>query len=260
MKKCNKCGKIKSFDEFYKRNTSKDGYRNECKVCLSDVHKNNYENNKDTIKKKSKKYREENKNYYTEYNKQYKETNKEILSEYQKKYREENKDNIKENNKKYYEDNKDKIMENYYDNREHNLNRMKNWKKDNREKLRLYQNEYNNKRKKNDKLYKLTLNIRSLIRISLKNKGIKKNSKTSEILGCTFDEFKLHLESKFELWMNWDNYGLYNGKLNYGWDIDHIIPSSSATTEEELINLNHYTNLQPLCSYTNRDIKKNKVD
>ena len=50
--------------------------------------------------------------------------------------------------------------------------------------------------------------------------------------------------------------GLYNGELNYGWDIDHIIPTHIAKTEEELIGLNHYTNLQPLCSHINRNIKK----
>lgn len=76
------------------------------------------------------------------------------------------------------------------------------------------------------------------------------------MLGCSFDKFKSHLESKFESWMSWDNYGKYNGELNYGWDIDHIIPISSATTEEEIIKLNHHTNLQPLCSRVNRDIKK----
>ena len=58
--------------------------------------------------------------------------------------------------------------------------------------------------------------------------------------------------------MNWENKGLYNGDLNYGWDIDHIIPISSAFTEVEILKLNHYTNLQPLCSKINRDIKKNK--
>jgi len=42
-----------------------------------------------------------------------------------------------------------------------------------------------------------------------------------------------------------NNYGLYNGEINYEWDIDHIEPIS---------------NLQPLCSYTNRFIKKNKLD
>jgi hypothetical protein len=53
-------------------------------------------------------------------------------------------------------------------------------------------------------------------------------------------------------------YGKYNGELNYGWDIDHIIPLAPAETEEDVIRLNHYTNLQPLCSYTNRYIKKDQ--
>ena len=68
-----------------------------------------------------------------------------------------------------------------------------------------------------------------------------------------------NLESKFEPWMTWDNRGLYNGKFNYGWDIDHIIPLCSAKTEEELLKLLHYTNCQPLCSKINRDIKKGVV-
>lgn len=56
--------------------------------------------------------------------------------------------------------------------------------------------------------------------------------------------------------MNWNNRGLYNGDFNYGWDLDHIMPLSEAKTPEDIIRLNHYTNLQPLCSKINRDIKK----
>jgi hypothetical protein len=58
--------------------------------------------------------------------------------------------------------------------------------------------------------------------------------------------------------MNWNNRGNWNGQpkeINVAWDIDHIIPLSTAKTEEEILKLNHYTNLQPLCSYTNRYIK-----
>lgn len=55
--------------------------------------------------------------------------------------------------------------------------------------------------------------------------------------------------------MDWNNYGKYNGELNYGWDIDHIIPMSTAKTENDVIRLNHLTNLQPLCGKINRDIK-----
>lgn len=95
---------------------------------------------------------------------------------------------------------------------------------------------------------------------SFKNNGYKKSSKTESILGCSFDDFKLYLESKFEPWMTWENRGLYNGELKYGWDIDHIIPISSAESEDDVIRLNHYTNLQPLCSYTNRYIKRDSIN
>jgi len=43
------------------------------------------------------------------------------------------------------------------------------------------------------------------------------------------------------------------------WDIDHIIPTSTAKTEEDIIRLNHHTNLQPLCSYMNIIVKKDNI-
>jgi hypothetical protein len=59
--------------------------------------------------------------------------------------------------------------------------------------------------------------------------------------------------------MTWDNHGLYNGTEMFGWDIDHIIPLSSAINETDIIKLNHYSNLQPLCSKINRDVKRNNL-
>lgn len=115
-------------------------------------------------------------------------------------------------------------------------------------------------RHKDDLFFKIKESFRSLIKDSFRRSGFKKNSKTNEILGCSFEEFKFYLESKFESWMTWENKGLYNGELNYGWDIDHIIPISKAKNGDELIKLNHYTNLQPLCSKVNRDIKKDRYD
>ena len=47
-------------------------------------------------------------------------------------------------------------------------------------------------------------------------------------------------------------------EVNKTWDIDHITPISSAETEDDVIKLNHFTNFQPLCSYTNRVIKRDK--
>jgi hypothetical protein len=106
-------------------------------------------------------------------------------------------------------------------------------------------------------MYRLYQLVSAIIRKSFNYNGYKKNSRTYEIIGISFEELKIYLESKFEDWMTWENRGLYNGEFNYGWDIDHIIPLSSAKSEEDIIRLNHYTNLQPLCSYINRNIKKN---
>ena len=119
-----------------------------------------------------------------------------------------------------------------------------------------YMKEYQVRRMASDPLYKLTMNIRSMVRKAIKGVGVKKSTKTASILGCSFKEFKTHIEQQWEPWMNWDNYGLYNGELNHGWDIDHIQPLASAITENEVIALNHHKNLRPLCSYVNRVIKR----
>ena len=137
-------------------------------------------------------------------------------------------------------------------NPEYNSINSKKWRSENIG----YDRNYRKNRKKVDPLFKLTQSIRETVCQSFRYKSFRKNSKTSIILGCSFEEFKYHIEDKFEDWMNWDNKGLYNGELNYGWDIDHIIPLSTAKTEEDIYRLNHYTNLQPLCSKVNRDIKR----
>lgn len=135
------------------------------------------------------------------------------------------------------------------------------YSKINKDKENKRKNEYVKNRRKYDFLYKLKLTIRKNISRAFSKKSMTKNSNTQQILGCSYEDFKQHLESKFESWMNWDNYGKYDkDKTNIGWDIDHIIPSSIAVTEEELVKLNHYTNLQPLCSNYNRNIKKGKLN
>lgn len=114
---------------------------------------------------------------------------------------------------------------------------------------------YSNKIKK-DFLFKFKTKIRSSIKAGFNRKRFSKKSKTYEILGCTYEEFKIYIEKQFLSWMTWDNHGKYNRQFNFGWDLDHIIPLSNAKTEEDVIRLNHYTNFQPLCSHINRDIKK----
>jgi hypothetical protein len=135
--------------------------------------------------------------------------------EHQKKYNEKNILNKREYSKNYYHDNKNKI------------------------------NSYRENRKKTDPIYKLRTGMSVRLNLFLKTKNLKKNNTTFSIIGCSPEELKKYIENLFTENMTWDNHGLF------GWHIDHKIPLSSATTEEEIYKLCHYTNLQPLWSKDN---------
>ena len=79
-------------------------------------------------------------------------------------------------------------------------------------------------------------------------KGKSKSKHTIELLGCSVEELKIHLEKQFVKDMNWQNYGQ--------WHIDHIKPCSSfdLTDPEQQKLCFHYSNLQPLWAKDN--IKK----
>lgn len=166
----------------------------------------------------------------------------------------------KDKSKNYYETNKIRIKErmrdNYKINKDKKISYQTNYQKNNKDK----RNQYLSEKRLNNPMFKLITNVRNLINNSFYNFGYSKSSKTQEIIGCSFEQFKEYLESNFEEWMNWNNRGKYNGEFNFGWDIDHIIPLSNASSIDELIKLNHYTNLQPLCSKINRDVKRNNLN
>jgi hypothetical protein len=187
---------------------------------------------------------EKNKEKLLEQNKQSRGKNKERNAEFNRKYHEENKEVIKERKRLWHLENKEKIKA-----------KNKIWREQNKERILEYNRNYYNEKMKTDELYRLKQIIRASIRHAIKRKNFTKKSKTIEILGCDWNQFKRHIESNFKSWMRWDNYGLYNGTPDYGWDIDHIIPNSSGLTYDDVIKLNHYTNLQPLCSFINRDVK-----
>jgi hypothetical protein len=217
-------------------------------------------------KEKLKAYAKANKEKIAEYQKKYREENKDVSSEYIEKYREENKDKIKNQRKTQYETNKDerKLIDSEY--RKNNKDKIsltnKKYREANKEKIAIYKKEYEKNRLLTDTTFKLKKHIGSLIRNSIKQKGFKKLTRSEQILGCTYDEFRTHLESLWQPWMNWENYGnpidgVY--EINKTWDIDHIIPTSTAKDEIELLQLHNYRNLQPLCSYNNRFIKRDNI-
>jgi len=190
-----------------------------------------------------------------------KEKVKEYMKIYSKKYRLENKDKLqkyrldnKEEIKKYRLDNKIKKKEydkqyrkKYY---EENIEEIQKYRLDNKIKINQNDNIYRKNRRQIDPLFKLTMNIRSLIGLSIRKQNYSKQSKTFEILGCTYEDFKQHLERQFKKGMTWENSG--------SWHLDHIIPVSLAKDEQDIVKLNHYTNFQPLWAADNL-LKGNKV-
>jgi len=109
--------------------------------------------------------------------------------------------------------------------------------------FRAYRNLYDKAQYDSNPIFLMSKRLRSRIRNAIRRKGYSKTTKTCDMLGCTWEEFKAHIESKFINGMCWDNKHL--------WHIDHIIPLATATSIDEVVRLNHYTNLQPLWAVDN---------
>ena len=129
----------------------------------------------------------------------------------------------------------------------------------NKEKLREYNKTYDKNKSlnfmvkyHNDPIIKLRHRLSCRLREVLKFKSLIKNKTHNDIIGCSPEFLKEYLENQFAEGMSWDNHG------QYSWHIDHIIPLSSAKTDEEIYKLCHYTNLQPLWAEENLK-KSNKI-
>lgn len=75
-------------------------------------------------------------------------------------------------------------------------------------------------------------------------KGYEDDSETAEFIGCTHLNYMIHLSRQFHKGMNFDN--------KCDWEVDHIIPISSAKTKDEILVLSKFTNLRPLWRKDNR--------
>lgn len=137
-------------------------------------------------------------------------------------------------NKLWKAQNKEREKENY-----------KRWFEENREHRNAYKRAHHHAQKSNPD-YRLKRALRSRFS-KLFNEGRKTKSVTIYIyIGCSVEELKLYLQSKFASNMNWDNHGAL-------WHIDHIIPLKKFNhlDEEQIYKAWHYTNLQPLYSIDN---------
>lgn len=159
-------------------------------------------------------------------------------------------DKIKEKRRQYYQQNKAKVLEATRRYRQANQDWYKKYYKiyyrKNSEKIKQKVKSYVLSRVKRDINFRLLTRYRTRLYKALK--GLEKPVRAAELIGCSIDELKQHLEGQFKEGMSWDNYGK--------WHVDHIVPCSlfDLTKEDELRKCFHYTNLQPL--WAEENIKK----
>ena len=238
-KKCTKCEKVKSLDEFCNDKSKKDGKFLKCRKCASQYYKDYRKNNKEKEKLRHHLYHKKNKEKINQYTKEYRKDNQEQLAEYRDNYRKNNKEKEKLRHHLYYLNNKEKIKTYKEKWNKNNPKKLKNYSLNSYE----YRLKYHKERRENDSLFKLRGNISGIIRNSLRNNGYNKKTKTYSILKCEFNFFINWLNSKAS---NGYTYG--TGNLN----LDHVIPISLAQTEEESYLLNHYSNFQLLSADENQ--------
>ena len=219
-KVCNNCNVEKLIDFFTKGKAK-------CKLCIASIKREKYKENPELHKKWNK-------------------DNPERVKENNKKWQKENPEKVKLKRKRYNIKNSEKNNEYCHLWRQNNPDYKKKYNQDNREK-----NWETEKKRREKPLVKLSCNIRCRVKNFLKSKNITKNNKTFDIVGCSPEFLKEHIEKQFTNGMSWDLMGKHI-------HIDHIIPLSSANTDEEVYKLCHYTNLQPLWAEDNLK-KSNKL-
>jgi hypothetical protein len=237
---CTKCKIYKNIESFSKRSGKANLYKSHCKECYNLYYKN------------KQKLSQENFNIENLNIKFYKKCIKCNLSKISfdfviDKSKKDGRNSCCKKCRKYFSKEKRKINKEY-------INQNKKWKLENKARYRKQQTQYENNKRHTDIKFRLRKTLRTRISEYLRKKHIAKTTSLIKLVGCTQDQLRQYLESKFQPGMNWNNYG------QFGWHIDHIIPLSSfdLTNPGELAKACHYTNLQPLWWQDNIE-KSNKI-
>ncbi len=237
-KQCRLCGEYKLLSNFVFRNDSQ-RYRSECRQCNNERTRNWRLNNLEHCRELSRKYREQHKDELNLYSKRYQSSHLEKFREYNKRYR----DNMSPEQKL-----KQRIRDKRYVESARNnpvyLEKRRQWSRESARRTCKHHTRYEQLRKQYDAEFKLKKQIRNSIRQAFKRRVSDKSCHTEEIIGCSVQELYQHLCNTFE-----KRYGIeYSGQDVH---IDHIIPLSLAETTEEIISLNHWSNLQLLTPQDN---------
>ena len=197
----------------------------------------NYQKNKEQIRKQEKQKYLLNKDKILAQNKKWYYNNREKVLAHQQEYNKINRDKRLAQDKIYYQNNKEKCKLS-----------VKRYRENNKDKVRLSNREYDRYKERTDLNFRLKRWLSCRISMAVKNQYSTKAYKTMELLGCTIQEFRAHIERQFTEGMSWENYG--------EWEIHHITACAYfVLTEPEQQKLCfHYTNLKPLWIQEHREL------
>jgi hypothetical protein len=99
-----------------------------------------------------------------------------------------------------------------------------------------YGKEYRYNRYRTDPQFAVGLRVRNRVWAALKKGGASKTGRTEELIGCSFDFLRQHIERQFKGKMSWDNPSSFH--------IDHIIPLAA-------FDLTDPTQLKVACNWQN---------
>lgn len=262
-KVCSKCGECKpaTAEFFAKAKKGKFGLRSICKACLSAYYAKNKEHldacNRQNYAAKRDDICAANRARYAsdvefrakalESNKRWREENKPEIAQKRRARYSENREAVLAYMRRYRQENAEKIRARKVAYRGKYLNAIREMDRryyaSNSARIKQSIQRYVRERRRVDNIFAMKLRVRNLLAFALKRIGERKKHRTSHVLGCTFEEFAQHIERQFLKCMSWEN--------RSEWHIDHIIPLATAKTEEDVIRLNHYTNLRPLWAKDN---------
>lgn len=226
MKKCTKCGEEKPLTDYaVNKAIKKDGRASACKTCKNIYTRNYFAANPEKKKESDKKSYEENKQKKLAQKKEYYLRKKEEILASRKEYHLANKEERNKKAREYRDKNLEKVKAKT---REYH---KKNSKALSAKKIQFI---------KSDPLRIFKERIRIVIKGGFVRLKQNKARRTNEIIGADWETVKEHIVSQFKDGMTWEAF--VAGEIH----IDHIKPLASATCEEDIIALNHYTNLQPL--------------
>jgi hypothetical protein len=182
-----------------------------------------------------------------EQDRRYRENNTEKCRARSKQYRETNAERVKEGKRKEQAANRASYRQRYLKFKEKNPERVKDiqaaYRQRNKDQINHRSSMWSKTKRESDPIYRMIGSCRARTGAAIRAKGYKKESSTEHLLGCSWDSLRDHLEAQFTEGMTWDNYGK--------WHVDHVIPVSSAKTLEQLLQLCHFSNLQPLWAIDN---------